>query len=204
MSLEFSRSTTFLISGFVNDGGGFIGVGEPSALRHGCHYFQLAELLGVDREIGLTRAFNRFLFDVIGKPHFILDDLQSEGDFGPEAGNIYVLNQETKVLAAKGKSPTVTTKDFGRGRTVYLSGHKYTPENVRLLHRAIFFAAQAEGQFGMWLPGNVRAEAAYYPAHKKLVVINNTGEPEATDVRAPDGTSIHVEVEAYGSKILDV
>ncbi len=143
-------------------------------------------------------------FDLAAKPHFILKDLQSEPDFGPDAGNIFVLGENTRVLAARGKSPTITTKDFGRGRTVYLSGHKYTPENVRLLHRAIFFAAQAEDQFGMWLPSDVRTEAAHYPAHAKLAVVNSSPEPRETDVRTPDDAGIHVELEAYGSKIVEV
>lgn len=47
-----------MISEFVHGGGGFIGVGEPSALRHSHRYFQLAHILGVDRELGLTKAFN--------------------------------------------------------------------------------------------------------------------------------------------------
>ncbi len=192
------------ISEFVSRGGGLIGVGEPSALRHGCQYFQLAELLGVDREIGLTRAFNRFQFDLAENPHFVLEDLRSDPDFGAEVGNIYVLNQETQVLAARGRSPMITAKDFGQGRTVYLSGHKYTPENVRLLHRSIFFAARAEDQFGMWLPGNVRTEAAYYPRHGKLVVINNSAEPQATDVRLPGRPSLQVDLEPYGSRIIPV
>jgi len=192
------------ISGLVNSGGGFIGVGEPSALRHGCQYFQLAQLLGVDREVGLTRAFNRFQFDLAENPQFILEDLESDPDFGADAGNIYVLDQKTQVLAAMGRSPMITFKNFGEGRTVYLSGHKYTPENVRLLHRAIFFAARAEERFGTWLPSNVRTEAAYYPGHRKLVVVNNSPELQKTDISLPGGTSIHVDVEGYGCRILEV
>ncbi|RPJ52582.1 MAG: D-galactosyl-beta-1-4-L-rhamnose phosphorylase, partial [Acidobacteria bacterium] len=191
------------ISEFVNGGGGFIGVGEPSALRHGSQYFQLAHLLGVDREIGLTRAFNRFQFDIAVKPHFVLRDLQSEPDFGVEVGNTYVLDEETQVLKARGRSPIITTRDFGRGRTVYLSGHKYTPDNVRLLHRAIFFAARAEEQFGAWLPTNPNTEAAYYPRHGKLVISNSTPDPQATEVMVPGGASVHVELEAYGSEIVE-
>ncbi|RPI25012.1 MAG: 1,3-beta-galactosyl-N-acetylhexosamine phosphorylase [Acidobacteria bacterium] len=192
------------ISEFVYEGGGLIGVGEPSALRHGCHYFQLAELLGVDREIGLTRAFNRFQFDVDGGSHFMLRDLSGAPDFGTDAGNIYVLNEKTQVLAARGRSPMIATKEFGRGRSVYFSGHRYTPENVRLLHRAIFFAARAEGQFCAWLPSNVRTECAYYPDHQKLMVINNGSDPEETEIAVPGGRNIHVGLEPYGSRIVEV
>ncbi len=192
------------IAEFVNSGGGFIGVGEPSALRHGCQYFQLAHLLGVDREIGLTRAFNRFQFDLAEPPHFLLDDLRTDPDFGADAGNLFVVDGDTQVLAARGRSPMIAVKEFGRGRTVYLSGHRYTPDNVRLLHRTLFFAARAEEQFGNWLPSNVKTEAAYYPRHRKLVVVNNSPEPQATDVRLPGRASIHLELKSYGCGIMEV
>ncbi len=31
------------------NGGGFIGIGEPTAYQHEGHYFQLANVLGVDK-----------------------------------------------------------------------------------------------------------------------------------------------------------
>jgi len=93
-----------------------------------------------------------------------------------------VLGGDTHVLAARGKSPMVTTRPFGRGRTVYLSGHKYTPANVRLLHRAIFFAARKEPLFEAFSCSNVRTECAYYPKHGKLVVVNNGDKAERTCV----------------------
>jgi hypothetical protein len=178
-------------------------VGEPSALRRGSRYFQLAQLLGVDREMGLTRAFDRLEFVLPKEPHFMLKDVAGELDFGPEATNIYMLSSETAVLAARGKSPLVATKSFGRGRGVYLAGHKYASENVRLLHRAIFFAAQAEARFAAYTCANVKTECAYYPRHKKLVVVNNGTTPEQTRVTLADGKTVDVKVEAYGATIVD-
>jgi beta-D-galactosyl-(1->4)-L-rhamnose phosphorylase len=189
---------------FVRKGGGFIGVGEPSALRRpSSRYFQLAELLGVDRELGLTRAFDRLDFALPKEPHFILKDAAGELDFGPEATNIFILSADTSVLAARGKSPLVATKAFGRGRSVYLAGHKYAMPNVRLLHRAIFFAAAAEAKFAAYTCTNVRTECAYYPRHNKLAVVNNGTAPEQTRVTLADGKSIEVKVEAYGATIVD-
>jgi beta-D-galactosyl-(1->4)-L-rhamnose phosphorylase len=188
---------------FVHKGGGFIGVGEPSALRHSSQYFQLAQLLGVDREIGLTRAFNRLDFTLPDESHFILRDVAQPLDFGTDISNIYILNSETTVLASRGKSPMVTTKSFGRGRGVYLSGHKYNCDNVRLLHRAIFHAAQIEPKFDAYACSNVRTECAYYPKHRKLVVVNNGTTGEETRVPLANGKTIHVRVEPYGVAIVD-
>ena len=98
------------------------------------------------------------------------------------------------------QSRTIT---FGRGRSVYLSGHKYTHENMRLLHRAIFFAAQAESQFAAYTCANVSVECAYYPRHKKLVVINNGTVAEHSRVTLAYGKSVDVAVEPYGVTIVD-
>jgi beta-D-galactosyl-(1->4)-L-rhamnose phosphorylase len=188
---------------YVHGGGGFIGVGEPSALRHGNRYFQLAELLGVDREMGLTRAFDRLEFAVPSEPHFILKDATGELDFSTEASNVYILNRNTSVLAARGKSAMVTTKAFGRGRSVYLSGHKFTHENVRLLHRAIFHAAGAESKLADYMCSNIRTECAWYPRHKKLVVVNNGTAAEKTRVMLEGGRSVDVDVAPFGVTIVD-
>ncbi len=189
---------------YVHKGGGFIGVGEPSALRHSSQYFQLAQMLGVDRELGLTRAFNRLEFALPQEPHFILKDAGGALDFGPEATNVFILNAATSVLAARGKSPLVTSKAFGKGRSVYLAGHKYNCENVRLLHRAIYHAAGLESEFGAYSCANPNTECAYYPKHKKLVVVNNSTAQQETRVTLGDGKSQQVKVDAFGVTIVDV
>jgi beta-D-galactosyl-(1->4)-L-rhamnose phosphorylase len=192
------------MSQFVHDGGGFIGVGEPSALRHGGRYFQLAHILGVDRERGLTRAFNRLPFDLVGTGHFVMKDSKTSLDFGPDIDGIYILDGRTEVLVANGRSPMVTTRSFGRGRSVYLSGHKFTPENVRLLYRAIFFAARAEERFDTYLCSNVHTECAYYPNHRKLAVVNNSDRSQQTRITTENGETLAADLEPHGSQIIDV
>jgi beta-D-galactosyl-(1->4)-L-rhamnose phosphorylase len=192
------------LSEFVYNGGGFIGIGEPSALKHSSQYFQLCHILGVDRETGLTRAFQRFEFDLVQKPHFILKDMTSDPDFGKDIDNIYVLGEATEVLAARDKSPMITVKQFGHGRSIYLSGHKFTPENVRLLHRAIFYAAQAQEQYATYICSNIHTECAYYPNHRKLAVINNSNQTQNTLITLEKGKTLEISLEPYGSKIFDV
>ena len=76
---------------------------------------------------------------------------------------------------------------------------------MRLLHRAIFFAAQAEPLFAAFSCSNVRTECAYYPKHRKLVVVNN-GDRRGGDPRhaRPEGRSVDVRVEPYGHAIVEV
>jgi beta-D-galactosyl-(1->4)-L-rhamnose phosphorylase len=120
-------------------------------------------------------------------------------------GGIYVLGGDTQVLADGGGSPRLATHAFGRGRAVYLDGFKFSHENTRLLHRALFWAAANEAAWGAWHAENFYTECAWFPKKKKLVVINNAGTPQATKVILGDGkTAKAVELDAHGIAILEV
>lgn len=193
-----------IITAWVANGGGFIGVGEPSAAQHAGQYFQLSHVLGVDREIGRTLNKDKLPFNVAEDNHFILKDAQEEIDFGTPAKDIFILNKDTKVLAEQSKSPSIVLNDFFDGRSVYFSGFKFAPQNTRLLHRSIFWAAGQKDKFDAWTCSNVNTDCAYYPATKKLVVINNANQVESTSVVDANGENINVKLEPYGIQVIDV
>ncbi|MBN1783154.1 1,3-beta-galactosyl-N-acetylhexosamine phosphorylase [bacterium] len=191
------------ITGWVAQGGGFIGIGEPSAVRHSSQYFQLAHLLGVDREIGLTLSHVK-LPVTVSSTHFILKDFDGEPDFGKEIDNVYVLGSDTEVLTEKEGSPRITVNSFGKGKTIYMSGFKFSPENTRLLHRSLFTAAGKEPEYRAWTCSNIRTDCAFYPRIKKLVVISSSDTAETTDVFDAAGKSIRIHLEPHGIKIMDM
>lgn len=193
------------LSQWVSTGGGLVGVGEPSAQKHSSQYFQLAHIFGVDREIGLSVGFDKYNYDKETKPHFLTADFNlEEVDFGNYVDNIYVLGGSTKVLAAKDGSPIVCEHQFYQGKALYFAGHKYNAENVRLLHRAIFYAAGKQSEFKQWFSTNMNTECAYYPKSRKLVVINNTFALQSTTVYTGDGREIQVDLAANGVKFIDL
>ena len=192
------------ISKWVAGGGGFIGVGEPSSHKSGSQYFRLSGLLGVDREFGLTIGFDKYHYEKQNTEHFILKDIKGKLDFGKYTDNVFVLDNNTNVLADEEKSVMIATKEFGQGRNVYLSGHKYSSDNIRLLHRAIYWAARSEKEFDNWICSNISTECAYYPKHNKLVVINNSFEAQETVVNNKCGKQISLKLDACESKILDI
>ncbi|HTX66040.1 MAG TPA: 1,3-beta-galactosyl-N-acetylhexosamine phosphorylase C-terminal domain-containing protein, partial [Opitutaceae bacterium] len=107
--------------------------------------------------------------------------------------------------AERERCPQIATHEFGRGRSVYFSGFKFSPENTRLLHRALFWAAAREAQWLVWSSSNVRTECAWFPRKRKLVVINNAGTAERTTVTLGDGrTKRAVSLPAHGIRILDL
>ena len=192
------------LTGWVANGGGFIGVGEPSSIQFSSQYFQLAHILGVDREIGLTTNKVKLEFGIDGKNHFILQDNQNEPDFGKDIDNVYVLGKSTQVLSQKEGSVRLALNEFGNGKAVYLSGFKFAPENTRLLHRSLFWAAGKEADFAVWSCSNVFTDCAFYPNIKKLVVISSSDHPETTKVFGANGQVMEVALEPHGIKIIDV
>ncbi|MBN1219612.1 MAG: 1,3-beta-galactosyl-N-acetylhexosamine phosphorylase [Anaerolineae bacterium] len=192
------------ITGWVAQGGGFIGVGEPSACEHKGQYFQLSHLLGVDRANARSLSKEKFVYPKPDGQHFIMADVEGELDFGEDVGNIFVLGDNTRVLADKAGSPRVAVHSFYQGRSVYFSGFKFTLPNTRLLHRAIFWAAGVDHDFDYWTCSNVFTECAYYPQSKKLVVINNIDKPETTKVFDAHKQGIEVSVAPLGIEIIQL
>lgn len=183
------------ISAWVSSGGAFIGIGDATAAPSGAHYFQLAHLLGIDRTLPGTRSHQAYRFEVSKDPHFITQDLPAGSSLGREIDELRVTDLATNVLAANDQhSPRITTRSFGKGRTVYLAAHRYTPDNVRLIHRALFWAAAKEDDFAAWTTTNPRTECAWYPQSKQLVVINNSMEATSTEVLRPNGERVKVEL----------
>jgi len=198
-----------ILTRWVQKGGGLVGVGEPSALPQTGQLFKLSQVFGLDRDCGERLANGKYKFT---RPagafaeHFITADLRSEAqlDFGKDVDGIYVFGPDTQVLAERDGSPRLATHAFGKGRAVYLSGIKFSHENTRLLHRALFWAAAKEASWSAWNTSNIRTEATYFPKAGKLVVINNAGVDEETTVTFGDGKKAKkLKLEAHGIAILD-
>ena len=184
---------------WVAGGGGFLGVGEPTAHRHQGRFFQLADVLGVEREVGLTKNFTRPVGRT-GADHFIVADLAGRPSLATVATNVYPTSPGTQVLAADGAGVLIAANSFGRGRAVYLAGYTFSPANTRLLLRALYWAARREDDLLNWFCTNVHTECAAYPATGWFCVINNSGDRQATTVFRGPELSMQVELAAYEGK----
>ena len=173
------------IKEFVHRGGGFIGVGEPSAHQANGHFFQLANVLGVEEERGFTLGYDKYNKDV--HAHFITEDAGAHIDFGEGKKNIYALDG-TKILAKTGDDIDLAVHEFGAGRAVYISGLPFSFENNRLLYRAILWSAGDEKNLHRWFSTNYHVEVHAYVANGKYCVVNNTYEPQETEVYTGDGS----------------
>ncbi len=178
---------------FVYEGGGIIGVGEPSAHQANGHFFQLANVFGVEKERGFTLGYDKYNWET--HTHFITEDIDGEIDFGEVKKDIFAL-EGTKVLAQKGQRVQLAVNCFGRGRAVYISGLPYSHINSRLLYRAVLWSAGAEGELYQWFSSNCHVEVHAYVENGKYCVVNNTYEPQQTVVYRGDGSSFQLDLQA--------
>ena len=179
---------------FVWNGGGFIGVGEPSGHPYQGHILQLASVLGVEEENGFTLNYDKYNWEE-HPDHFILQDADRPIDFGEGKRNIYAL-EGTEVLVQRNKEVQMAAHDFGKGRAVYISGVPYSFANSRTLYRAILWSAHSEDELHTWFSSNYNVEVHAYVKNGKYCVVNNTYEPQDTTVYTTDGNSFDLHLDA--------
>lgn len=170
---------------FVYNGGGFIGVGEPTACEGNGRYFQLADVLGVDEEIGYTLSVDKY--NITEVPHELTAGLESV-DYGEDKKNIYAL-EKTKVLDIAFSDRfkrnvnvgevKMAVNEYGSGRSFYITGLPYSFENSRLLYKAMCYVVKKD--LNVCYATNAATECNYYPAAKKYAVVNNSDQPQTTD-----------------------
>ena len=187
---------------FVWNGGGFIGVGEPSGHPYQGHILQLASVLGVEEENGFTLNYDKYNWEE-HPDHFILQDADRPVDFGEGKKNIYAL-EGTEVLVQRNKEVQMAAHDFGKGRAVYISGVPYSFANSRTLYRAILWSAHSEEELHTWFSSNYNVEVHAYVKNGKYCVVNNTYEPQDTTVYTTDGSNFALHLDANEIKWYEI
>lgn len=178
---------------FISQGGGFIGVGEPSAYQWQGRYFQLSGALGVEEETGYTLNVDKYNWKE--HEHFIIEDCKGKINFGEGKKNIYAL-EDTTVIRQIDEGVQLAVNTYGDGKCVYISGLPYSFENSRLLYRAILWSAGAEEELCRWFSTNYNVEVHAYVENNKYCVVNNTYEPQETVVYKGNGESFNISLDA--------
>lgn len=179
---------------FVYEGGGIIGVGEPTGHQYQGHYIQLANIFGVEKETGFTLNYDKYNWEEHPE-HFILQDCTGPVDFGEGKKSMYAL-EGTEILVQREKEVQMATHTFGDGRAVYISGLPYSFENSRILYRSILWSCHDEENLHHWYSENFNVEVHAYVANGKYCVVNNTYEPQDTTVYRGDGSSFDLHLDA--------
>ena len=188
---EWDEKVISAMRRYVDNGGGFIGVGEPSAVNRNGKFFTLYDVLGVDKELGFSMHTDKYNWDE--HDHFITEQLEHE-DWGENVNDVYAL-PGTTVIKQKDLHVNLAANDYGEGRGVYINGLPFSFENARLLYRAIFYAAHKENEMKKWYSDNYNVEVNVYPSTNSFCVVNNTYEAQKTTIYKGDGSFFEVELE---------
>ena len=166
---------------FVHEGGAFIGVGEPSAVSGYDRTLRMAHVLGVDIDRGERVCHGRWQFDVErdGAITVCRDALGSNP-------HVYLTDGTAKVLCEKGGVPQMTVHDFGRGKGVYMSHFTVSAESTRMLLETLLLCCGLPLDSD-YLSDCADVEAAWYPADRVLVALNNAEAETSAAIHTPQG-----------------
>ena len=190
------------IQRFVYNGGGFIGVGEPTGHQHQGRYIQLGNVIGVEKETGFTLNYDKYNWENHPE-HFILQDCTKDVDFGEGKKSMFA-REDTEILVQRDKEVQMAVHEFGKGRSVYISGLPYSFENARILHRSVMYSCHDEENLRKWYSENFNVDVHAYVANGKYCVVNNTYEPQDTVVYRGDGSSFELHLDANEIKWYEI
>ena len=179
------------LTGWIHEGGAFIGVNEPSACPGADTYFRMAHVLGVDLDTGARICHGRWRYEIAPEA-----GLSGEDAHLKRKENIFLTDGYARVLQEDGGLPTFTVYGFGKGIGIYLTSYRADPKAVRFLQRLLIYAAGI-GRDPLYLTDSPYTECAYYPAANTLAVLNMSGEKQTSHIATPGGR-VEIQVEPYG------
>lgn len=193
-----------LVRGFVAAGGGFVGVGEPTAIEHQGRLLQLEDVFGVQRATNMNIRSKMVVSGQKPDSHFITADLEGSLDLGELCGKSYPLNSGVEVLAEQDGHISLAANSFGKGRSVYLPGFKLNSENTRLVLRALYWASNQEDSYQYWTTSNIETECSAFVEAGYCAVTNHSGEAQTTQLSDGSGQTQEVSLAPYEMKWVTV
>jgi beta-D-galactosyl-(1->4)-L-rhamnose phosphorylase len=170
-----------ILTEWVNAGGCFIGVNEPSVADGTDTGFKMAHVLGVDKDTVLKSCHGKWAFVDETSPAII-----PEGSHIPLRCKVNLTDGNARVLKSKDGYPILTINAFGKGKGIYLSTFENAPENYRLLLNILMYACDLP-QDQKYVTDNPMVECAYFQSSSKLIVINNSETAQNVTINTDKG-----------------
>ena len=175
---------------YVANGGGFIGVGDPTGFNRGGKYFQLEDVLGVQKEKGFTYARIKY-FPERNEKHWIVDDINIKNvRFGKQGLSVYPLNADVIASSESVFNPTtclrtggdvyLSANQYGNGRAVFISSLYDSAEGFRMIYKAILWVSQKEHLYKKALSSNPKTDCYYYQKSNSYALLNNDNKEVET------------------------
>lgn len=169
------------ITRFVHQGGGLIGAGEPSAAGGRDTRFALAHILGVDQDDGAYACHAPWAYALETDAPFPI----AEEALGKTPG-IRLTSPDTRVLRDADGAPTLTVRDCGKGKAVYLGSFTYSPAAARMLLDMLLYLTGQRGD-AAGISDDPLVECAWFRESRTLVVMNNREEAADAVIACPAG-----------------
>lgn len=173
-----------ILTKWVYEGGGFIGVNQPSAIEGYNYFYRMAHVLGIDEDTGARVSHGKWQFNKEEVVNLLPEGMTLEGKT-----NVYLTDGKASVLEEKEGLILLSTNDFGKGKGLYLSSFSYTLENIRMLQNLICFASNVDWN-QEYVPDNLYTECTYYPKSNYLVAINNSDKKQTTNIKTEKGNEV--------------
>jgi 1,3-beta-galactosyl-N-acetylhexosamine phosphorylase len=193
-----------VLRSWVDQGGGLIGIGDPSASLYQGRFFQLYDILGVDRETGIGVSAAKPPFEPV-EQHFILDDSGVALPGGlRKPGVCRMPEAEVDVLIADEEHIRLATHLYGQGRAVYCEQFRYSMETVRLLNRMLYWAAGQEEAARDWSSSNPQIDVSAFEEVGRFVATNSSASLQRADITKRNGAVESVELQPHEMRWLDI
>lgn len=180
---------------FVSEGGGLLGIGDPSAWQANGRYYQLGDIFGIEKEIALTMG--RVASPLKLDQEHILSQYVTNGIVFEHASYVYPQKNDLSIIAANGQHIALSTREFGKGRSIYLSQVLFNMETARLLEHILNWLMRHEPSNTPYLSGNPYIDLAYYPQHQELALVNSSPLSQTTTFSDHCGKHHAINLEGY-------
>ncbi|MDP2573656.1 1,3-beta-galactosyl-N-acetylhexosamine phosphorylase [Vibrio penaeicida] len=180
---------------FVAQGGGLLGVCDPSAYQKNGRYFQLGDVFGLEKETALTMG--RVAMPVqVNRDHYLFKQLNGSMEFG-NPSYVYPQADDIDVIAAQGQHLALTAREYGQGRAVYLGNLPFSMDNARLLQHVLVWLGQHENGEHAWLSSHPDVDCAYFPETGKATAVNFSDEAQSLEVLDHLGNLRLIQLKPY-------
>ena len=192
---------------YVAGGGGFLGIGNPSGYKYQGKYFQLSDVLGVEKEIGLTYYKNKY-FNNVDCNHWIVSDVdmnrvkfvslnQTIYSTGAKILDCSINENDPTQNTVQGGNINLSIHEYGKGRAVYLSGMRDSFEAFRLIYKTLLWVSHKEKYYLRAISSNPYVDCYFYEESNKYALLNNTDVDKKTIFYDKDGKPEEMVLSGY-------
>lgn len=189
---------------YVFNGRGFIGIGEPSGHYFQGHYFQLSDVLGVEKDDNYHIPYRRNAIEE-NRNSWITKDVNIKSvPFLNVVRGVYPTTAQVIKCRYDDFYPQgyrnaghveMAINQYGQGRSVYLASLLDNENSYRLLYKSILWASHNEDIYKTIFVDDIRCDAFYYKKTNNYAVINNCDSKVVTNFYDIHGNKTKISIQ---------